>query len=62
MIDPKPEDIGRAVIYRSSGGDKIEEGVISSVNERYVFVRYGSSTSAATFRENLYWPTEFDGR
>lgn len=45
------------VIYRDFGGrGKIEEGVITSFNDGYVFVRYGAgATSAATARSDLDW-------
>jgi hypothetical protein len=58
MINPTADDIGRSVIYREPGdfpGRKVEAGVITSVNEKYVFVRYGGVTSAATRREDLEW-------
>jgi hypothetical protein len=56
MIDPNESDIGRAVIYRDLGGKgKIEEGRITSFNDRYVFVRYNGHTSAATSRADLEW-------
>lgn len=67
MIDPKPGDEGRGVIYwkdsralehgiRSVKVLKGERGVVSSWNDKYVFVRYTSgSTAAATRRENLEW-------
>jgi hypothetical protein len=32
MINPKPADIGRKVVYRDPGGWKVEEGVITSFN------------------------------
>jgi hypothetical protein len=44
------------VIYRPGGGgiDSTEEGTITSVNDRFVFVRYGRSrTSAATHPADL---------
>ena len=45
-------DIGRKVVYKSFTGN--EEGVITSYNESYVFVRYGSDTgSQATRYEDL---------
>jgi hypothetical protein len=51
MITPTHDDIGRKVVYR-----EIEEGVITSFNDLYVFVRYGSSTtSAATNPSDLEW-------
>lgn len=42
--DPAP-----GVVYTPPGGGSTEEGTITSVNDRFVFVRYGRSrTSAAT--------------
>ena len=60
MIDPRPEDIGRKVVYRARFGlldvDVAEEGVITSINNDYVFVRYGhDSASKATHRRDLEW-------
>lgn len=44
---------GRKVVYRRPYC-KIEEGFITSFNEKYVFVRYGiGSTSQATERQDL---------
>lgn len=54
MINPSQDDIGRKVIY--TGADKNETGVITSMNELYVFVRYeGEQTSKATLRRQLIW-------
>jgi hypothetical protein len=54
MIDPKPADIGRKVVYRDPGGWKVDEGVISSFNDTCVFVRYGTDTGwKGTRREDL---------
>jgi hypothetical protein len=56
VIEPTLADIGRKVIYRDLGLRKIEEGTISSISAAYVFVRYGSgSTAAATRRQDLEW-------
>lgn len=45
--------IGSAVVYRPRPG-VVEQGVIMSVNDRYVFVRYGAQmTSQATDPEHL---------
>lgn len=53
MINPTEADIGRKVVY-DRGYRQV--GVITSLTENYVFVRYGSgSTSAATRREDLEW-------
>lgn len=40
------ENIGNKVIYLPTN----EEGVITSVNEMYVFVRYGSDTHSKATR------------
>ena len=54
-IEPTTEDIGRAVVYHPHVGTT-ERGVITSFNDHYVFVRYGSaSTSQATSRRDLSW-------
>lgn len=57
MIDPRPGDEGRGVIYaRLDPHRTTERGVISSWSEHCVFVRYGlGSTAAATAREDLEW-------
>jgi len=56
MIEPTQDDIGRKVIYRDlNGRGKIEEGVITSFNSSYVFVRYKGETSQATSRNDLEW-------
>ena len=50
-IDEARAHIGDGVIYRPRGGstDSTEEGTITSVSDRFAFVRYGRSrTSAAT--------------
>lgn len=55
MIDPKPGDEGKWVTYISSHNFR-EAGIISSWNDRVVFVRYhAGDTSAATTREDLIW-------
>ena len=58
MIDPTAEDVGRSVIYignRFEGGET-EQGVITSLSEHYVFVRYGADAhSKATMRSDLEW-------
>jgi hypothetical protein len=56
MIEATERDIGRQVIYRDRSGYKVEEGIITSMNEQYVFVRYGSETiSKATRPKDLEW-------
>lgn len=53
------ERIGQAVVYRGAGWHPdswapAEQGIITSVNDRYVFVRYGSDHhSKATAPEQL---------
>ena len=52
MIEPIDADRGRKVVYR--GGEALEEGVITSFNPAYVFVRYGADAgSKATLRKDL---------
>lgn len=41
-------EIGRKVIYKSFG--KTEFGVITSFNEKYVFVRYGNDINSKSTR------------
>ncbi len=57
MIRPTPDDVGRAVVYKATGSlDPVEEGVITSYNEQFVFVRYDRDLgSKATRREDLVW-------
>jgi hypothetical protein len=47
-LDEARDHIKDKVIYRDSSG--IEEGVITSVNSRYVFVRFGSGTGSKATR------------
>lgn len=55
MIIPEKEDIGRAVVYMR-GQPPLDEGVITSFNDRFVFVRYGKDKgSKATHRADLEW-------
>lgn len=57
---PTEEDIGRAVIYEPTHGSS-EDGVITGVNDSFVFVRYRkqhpASNGQATSYENLRWLT-----
>lgn len=49
-------DIGRAVVYKDHRG-KREDGVISSWNASYIFVRYrGELGAKATSPGDLDWP------
>lgn len=49
------QHIGQSVVYRLWHNEP-EQGVITSFNDRYVFVRYGSNTtSQATSPEDLNW-------
>lgn len=53
MEMPTEKDIGRKVVYRRPYC-KVEEGFITSFNDKYVFVRYGmGSTSAATDPQDI---------
>jgi hypothetical protein len=52
-IDEARAAIGQLVVYRRLNQPP-DEGVITSVNDRYVFVRYGSQVgSAATNPKDL---------
>ena len=57
MIDPTEEDIGRKAIYRPRGQSEVaEEGVVTSIRGRFVFVRYGNDPgSKATKAEDPHW-------
>ena len=47
------EVVGRKVVYTPYHGE-IEEGVVTSWNDHFIFVRYGNNTtSQATLREQL---------
>jgi hypothetical protein len=53
---PTEEDIGRGVLYTPYPGAKTEDGIITSLNDEYVFVRYaGDVHSKATRYEDLRW-------
>jgi hypothetical protein len=55
MITVTEQDIGRQVVYCPRHG-ALEVGVITSFNERFVFVRYGDeTTSQPTSRQDLEW-------
>lgn len=59
MINPTEKDVGRAVVYTGNYGGPREDGVITSFNDKYVFVRYKtqhpSQNGKATSREDLEW-------
>jgi hypothetical protein len=56
MIEPNQSDIGRKVIFRVHDNAKIEEGVITRLNKKYVFVRFGKEErSAVMTRDELEW-------
>ena len=55
-LDEARSHVGDAVVYHPYAPelDPVEEGVITSVNDRYVFVRYGTDKgSKATSAERL---------
>lgn len=59
MIDPKPEDIGRAVIHRPDGiGAAERSGVITAISAAFVYVRFKHAVaSEGILRNQLYWAT-----
>jgi hypothetical protein len=44
-LDEAAAHVGEKVVYRTAYG-RAEEGVITSVNDRWVFVRYGASAGS----------------
>lgn len=66
MIEPTQADIGRRVGYTPSGrdpGEHTDVGVLTSFNDSFVFVRFGTGdTSAACLRENLDWLEQTDAQ
>jgi len=59
MIDLKklkPEDTGREVMY--SGQIEDEEGVITSWNDKFIFVDYGNGHGIATDPKDLRFLTQ----
>ena len=54
MIDPKPRDIGRFVVYTPAHDPQGEVGTIMSINQSFVFVSYAGNVKA-TRREDLRW-------
>lgn len=53
------DNIGRGVVYRPYPGAVPEQGVITSVNHRYVFVHYtGDMAPKATRADTLEWMTD----
>jgi hypothetical protein len=55
MIDPQPGDEGKYVTYIPSAGPR-EAGIISSWNDKVVFVSYHTGDpAAATDRRDLQW-------
>ncbi len=63
MIDPVEKDVGRSVCYVPPGSPcRAEFGIITTITERYVFVRYdGEDAAKATRREDLFWSTRSAG-
>ena len=62
MIEPTQDDIGRKVVYTGNYGGPLEEGVITSFNDAFVFVRYGAKYhSEATGRSDLKWCNQKPG-
>ena len=54
------DDIGRKVVYepfRHCDTSLLEEGVITSFNDTYVYVRYGSDVHSKATRANdlVFW-------
>jgi len=55
-IWPTDEDVGRGVVYTAHEAAKPEDGVVTSFNDVFVFVRYGADKgSKATRPQDLQW-------
>lgn len=54
-LDEARRNIGRGVVYRPAHGPA-EDGVITRVNDRYVFVRYGADRGS---KATDPWALEF---
>lgn len=62
MIEATKADVGRAVVYRPYPGASPEQGIITSMNDTYVFVRYGlGAGSQATRPCDLEWVSANSG-
>lgn len=62
MIWPTAQDLERAVVYRRQDGSGAEDGVITSFNHVFVFVRYkGDLHSKATDPNELEWLVSREG-
>lgn len=62
---PTEADIGRGVVYYPPHGGRPEDGVITSLNDHFVFVRYrtqhpGARGQATRYRD-LRWACEHSG-
>lgn len=57
MINPTKDDIGRSVVYNGNYNRVKEYGVITSFNDKFVFVRYSTQHASqggiATLRKDL---------
>ena len=51
---PTDEDIGRGVVYQAHPDAPYEDGVITSLNASYVFVRYASQHPGANGQATPY--------
>ena len=56
MIEPNQSDIGRRVVFRVYDNARVEEGVITRLNKKYVFVRFGKEEKSTVMtRDELEW-------
>jgi hypothetical protein len=56
VIEPDQSDIGRKVIWRVHGNAKVEEGVITRLNEKYVSVHFDKEEKSTVMtRDQLEW-------
>lgn len=52
--DLKPEDVGRAVVYTATHGER-ETGTLSSWSETVIFVRFRGPNGEACWPKDLHW-------
>jgi len=59
-VELTEEHVGAKVTYvpdhaKNAGDPACQGGIISSWNDQYVFVNYGTGTAAATYPRHLVW-------
>jgi exoribonuclease R len=55
-LDEARAHVGDAVTYQAHHGAQVEQGVVTSVNDSYVFVRFGANPTSAACRPDHLQP------